>query len=45
MNLKQELSKYKFLKTAGETAEQFRIESFIVGGFIRDLILKGKAAK
>jgi tRNA nucleotidyltransferase/poly(A) polymerase len=45
MNLKQELSKYKFLKTAGETAEQFGIESFIVGGFIRDLILKRESSE
>jgi len=45
MNLKQELSKYKFLKAAGETAEQFGIESFIVGGFIRDLILKRESSE
>ncbi|MGE5805971.1 MAG: CCA tRNA nucleotidyltransferase [Ignavibacteria bacterium] len=45
MNLKQELSKYKFLKAAGETAEQLGIESFIVGGFIRDLILKRESGE
>ncbi|HVO72933.1 MAG TPA: CCA tRNA nucleotidyltransferase [Ignavibacteriaceae bacterium] len=40
MNLRQELLKYKFLKEAAEIAGQLSFEVFIVGGFIRDLILK-----
>jgi len=40
MNIKQQLSEFKFLEAAAETAEKLGVESFIVGGFVRDLILK-----
>jgi tRNA nucleotidyltransferase/poly(A) polymerase len=40
MNLKSELQEFKFLKKASEIAGEVGVEVFIVGGFIRDLILK-----
>ncbi|MEJ2103062.1 MAG: CCA tRNA nucleotidyltransferase [Ignavibacteriaceae bacterium] len=40
MNLKSRLKEYKFLQKASETAEDVGVEVFVVGGFIRDLILK-----
>ncbi len=35
-----ELKKFPFIKTAMETAEEKEYDVFIVGGFVRDLILK-----
>lgn len=40
MNLKEELQKYKFLQTASELSEDIGVQVYVVGGFIRDLILK-----
>jgi len=40
MNLKQELKKFIFLQTASEIAADMGIAVYVVGGFIRDLILK-----
>lgn len=40
MNLKSELKEFKFLQKASEIADEVGVEVFIVGGFIRDLILK-----
>lgn len=40
MNLKVELQKYKFLLTASELSEELGFQVYVVGGFIRDLILK-----
>jgi len=39
MNFKEKLTKYKFLSTASETADELGVDVYIVGGFIRDLIL------
>ena len=40
MNFKDELKEFKFLKTASEIASKVDVEAYVVGGFIRDLILK-----
>lgn len=40
MNFELELKKYPFIKIAEETAEESGAKVFIVGGFVRDLILK-----
>jgi len=40
MNFKDELKEFKFLKTASEIASEVGVEAYVVGGFIRDLILK-----
>ena len=40
MNFKEELKKYKFLEIASELAGETGVEVFVVGGFIRDLLLK-----
>lgn len=40
MNLKEELQKYKFLQTASELSAELSVEVYVVGGFVRDLILK-----
>jgi len=40
MNFKDELTKYKFLQTASGIASEVGVEVYVVGGFIRDLILK-----
>lgn len=40
MNLKDSLNKYDFLNAASQVAEDLNIKVFVVGGFIRDLILK-----
>ena len=42
MNVADKLNKYNFLSTASEIAEQQNIEAYVVGGFIRDLILERK---
>lgn len=39
-DFESELKKYPFIKTAEETAEEKNYEVFIIGGFVRDLILK-----
>lgn len=39
-DFESKLKKYPFIKTAEETAEEKNYEIFIVGGFVRDLILK-----
>ncbi len=39
MNFKEELSKYLFIANATEAAENMKLKVFIVGGFVRDLIL------
>jgi tRNA nucleotidyltransferase/poly(A) polymerase len=39
MNLSEELKKYTFLGTAAELAEGLNLPVYIVGGFVRDLIL------
>ena len=40
MNLKNKLKEYKFLQTASEAAEKLNLKAFIVGGFVRDLLLE-----
>ncbi len=40
MNFTEELKEYKILKIASELAEKVDVEAYVVGGFIRDLILK-----
>jgi len=39
MKLKDKLQKYNFLDTASKVAEEVDVEVYVVGGFIRDLIL------
>ncbi len=39
-NFETELKKYPFIKSAAETAQDKNFEVFIVGGFVRDLIIK-----
>ena len=39
MNFKDKLKDFKFLQKASEIADEVDVEVFIVGGFIRDLIL------
>jgi putative nucleotidyltransferase with HDIG domain len=39
MNLKDRLTEFKFLNTASEVAEEVGVEIYVVGGFIRDLLL------
>ena len=38
--MKEELKEFKFLQTASELSVEAGVEAYIVGGFIRDLILK-----
>ena len=40
MNLKKELKNFKFLQSASRLSEEIGVDAYIVGGFIRDLILK-----
>jgi putative nucleotidyltransferase with HDIG domain len=40
MNLKSDIEKYKFLQTASEIASELEVEAYIVGGIVRDLLLK-----
>jgi poly(A) polymerase len=40
MNLKSRLEKYSFLISASEAAERMQSKLYIVGGFVRDLILE-----
>ena len=40
MNYKNEIEKYSFLKPASELAAKLKAEVFLVGGFVRDLLLK-----
>lgn len=42
MNFKNELKDFKFLQNASAVAAVVGVEAYIVGGFIRDLILKKK---
>jgi putative nucleotidyltransferase with HDIG domain len=39
MNVSTQLKKYAFLKQASGLAEELNVEAYIVGGFVRDLIL------
>lgn len=39
MNLNKEIRQYNFLKQATELADDLAVEVFIVGGFVRDLLL------
>lgn len=39
MNLNVQLKKYEYLKTATKIAEQLNLEVYVVGGFIRDILL------
>lgn len=43
MNIKDRLTKYKFLSIASDLAKETGVEVYIVGGFIRDIILKKDA--
>jgi poly(A) polymerase len=40
MNFNKKLSKYSFLQVASELADSQKCDVFIVGGFVRDIILK-----
>ena len=42
LNFKKEIEQIKFLKTFSEVAEKTGKQLFVVGGFVRDLILKEK---
>ncbi len=42
MNLSNELKEYSFLDSAKKVAEKLNLQVYIVGGFVRDLILKNK---
>ncbi len=42
MNFKAKLQKLNFLQTASEVAEEVGVEVYVVGGFVRDLILNRK---
>ncbi len=39
MNFKEDLSKYLFISNAAKTAGEMNLKVYIVGGFVRDLIL------
>ncbi|MBN2571092.1 MAG: HD domain-containing protein [Ignavibacteriales bacterium] len=41
-NFEKEVSKYDYFKIASQTADELKVELFIVGGYVRDLILKRK---
>lgn len=43
MNLKNEILKYSFLNSASNTAKRMNYKFFLVGGFVRDLILERKS--
>lgn len=40
MNLKNKLKEYPFLTVASEIAERLNVQVYLVGGFVRDIILK-----
>lgn len=40
MNLTKQIEKYDFLQTASKVADDLDLQVFIVGGFVRDLLLK-----
>jgi poly(A) polymerase len=40
MNFEPRLLKYTFLSAASQTAEELKTEVFIIGGFVRDLVLE-----
>ncbi|GAB4299543.1 MAG: HD domain-containing protein [Ignavibacteriaceae bacterium] len=40
MNISESLNRIKFLRTVAETADEQNLEVYIVGGFLRDLILQ-----
>jgi len=40
MNLSDKITDYDFLKTASIVADKLNLRTFIVGGFVRDLLLK-----
>lgn len=40
INFNEELKKFEILQTASQVAEEVSVEVYVVGGFIRDLILK-----
>ncbi|MCH7773201.1 MAG: tRNA nucleotidyltransferase, partial [Bacteroidetes bacterium] len=42
MNLSNELKKYSFLESAKKVAENLNLPVYIVGGFVRDIILNRK---
>lgn len=42
MNFKNKLKEFKFLQNASSIAAEVGVEAYIVGGFVRDLILKKK---
>lgn len=45
MNLKAQIANHKFLKTASDLADKLGTEIFLVGGFIRDLILERESSE
>ena len=40
MNLAKEIDKYKFIVSAQELADELNVHVYLVGGFVRDIILK-----
>jgi poly(A) polymerase len=44
MNLKEQLREYLFLEKASEIADEIGADVYVVGGFVRDLILKRENA-
>lgn len=41
-NFEKEILKYEYFKIASQTANELNVDLFIVGGYVRDLILKRK---
>ncbi|MBN1639433.1 MAG: HD domain-containing protein [Ignavibacteriales bacterium] len=41
-NIEKEISKFEYFKIASQTADELNVELFIVGGYVRDLILRRK---
>ncbi|MEJ2495107.1 MAG: tRNA nucleotidyltransferase, partial [Ignavibacteriaceae bacterium] len=39
MNLAKEIDKYKFIVSAQELADELNVHVYLVGGFVRDIIL------
>ena len=40
MNFSEELKKYLIIDIVAKSAAELGVESYIIGGFVRDLILK-----
>lgn len=45
MNLTKEIAPFEVVKRVGECADALGLEAYVVGGFVRDLLLKRKNKK